>query len=101
MREINLREFYPEIYKEDYVVTLPDEVVEVVLESRRKETAYRIRTYRHKAYYSLDYGDNIEREMLHRVPSVQEIIERNMEEENSISFLKNRGRECMRITFLA
>ena len=81
MREINLREFYPEIYKEDYVVTLPDEVVEVLLESRRKETAYRIRTYRHKAYYSLDYGDNIEREMLHRVPSVQEIIERNMEEE--------------------
>lgn len=72
-----------------------------MLESRRKETAYRIRTYRHKAYYSLDYGDNIEREMLHRVPSVQEIIERNMEEENSISFLKNRGRECMRITFLA
>ena len=55
--------------------------MEVLLESRRKETAYRIRTYRHKAYYSLDYGDNIEREMLHRVPSVQEIIERNMEEE--------------------
>lgn len=34
MREINLREFYPEIYKEDYVVTLPKEVVEVLLESR-------------------------------------------------------------------
>ena len=30
MREINLREFYPEIYKEDYVVSLPDEVVERV-----------------------------------------------------------------------
>ena len=92
MREINLREFYPEIYKEDYVVSLPDEVVEVLLESRRGDTAYRIRTYRYKAYYSLDCGDNIEREMSHHapsvqeiieqhVPSVQEIIERNMEEE--------------------
>ena len=49
--------------------------------SRRKEIAYRIRTYRHKAYYSLDYGDNIEREKRHHVPSVQEIIKRNMEEE--------------------
>ena len=81
MREINLRKFYPEIYKEDYVVSLPDEVVEVLLEFRRGDTAYRIRTYRYKAYYSLDCGDNIEREMSHHVPSVQEIIERNMEEE--------------------
>ena len=81
MKEINLREFYPEIYKEDYVVSLPDEVVEVLLEFVRGDTAYRIRTYRYKAYYSLDCGDNIEREMSHHVPSVQEIIERNMEEE--------------------
>ena len=81
MREINLREFYPEIYKEDYVVSLPDEVVEVLLEFVRGDTAYRIRTYRYKAYFSLDCGDNIEREMRHHVPSVQEIIERNMEEE--------------------
>ena len=36
MGEINLREFYSEIYKEDYVVTLPDEVVEVLLESRQR-----------------------------------------------------------------
>ena len=41
MREINLREFYPEIYKEDYVVSLPDEVVEALMEFRRGDTAYR------------------------------------------------------------
>ena len=81
MREINLREFYPEIYKEDYVVSLPDEIVEVLMEFRRGDTAYRIRTYRYKAYFSLDRDDNIEREIRHHVPSVQEIIERNMEEE--------------------
>lgn len=81
MKEINLRKFYPEIYKEDYIVTLPDEVVEVLKDAKRKETAHRIRTYRYKAYFSLDCGDNIEREMLRHVPSVQEIIEKNMEEE--------------------
>lgn len=81
MKEINLRKFYPEIYKEDYIVTLPDEVVEVLKDAKRKETAHRIRTYRYKAYFSLDCGDNIEREMRHHVPSVQEIIEKNMEEE--------------------
>ena len=51
MREINLREFYPEIYKKDYVVSLPDEVVEALMEFRRGDTAYRIRTYRYKAYF--------------------------------------------------
>ena len=60
MKEINLRKFYPEIYKEDYIVTLPNEIVEVLIDARRKETAHRIRTYRYKAYYSLDQGDNIE-----------------------------------------
>ena len=65
MREINLREFYPEIYKEDYVVSLPDEVVEALMEFRRGDTAY----------------DNIERKMRHHAPSVQEIIEQHMEEE--------------------
>ena len=69
MREINLREFYPEIYKEDYVVSLPDEIVEVLMEFKRGDTAYRIRTYRYKAYFSLDRDDNIEREMRHHVPS--------------------------------
>ena len=81
MREINLREFYQEIYKEDYVVSLPDEVVEALMEFRRGDTAYRIRTYRYKAYFSLDCGDNIERKMRHHAPSVQEIIEQHMEEE--------------------
>ena len=40
MKEINLRKFYPEIYKEDYIVTLPNEIVEVLIDARRKETAH-------------------------------------------------------------
>ena len=48
MKEINLREFYPEIYKTDLFISLPDEVVDVLVEYQRKEVAYRRRTYRHK-----------------------------------------------------
>ena len=47
MKEINLREFYPEIYKTDLFISLPDEVVDVLVEYQRKEVAYRRRTYRH------------------------------------------------------
>ena len=32
MKEINLREFYPEIYKTDLFISLPDEVVDVLVE---------------------------------------------------------------------
>lgn len=46
MKEINLREFYPEIYKTDLFISLPDEVVDVLVEYQRKEVAYRRRTYR-------------------------------------------------------
>ena len=33
--------------------TVPEEVAEMFKEFDRKEAAYRLRTYRHKAYYSL------------------------------------------------
>ena len=70
MKEINLREFYPEIYKTDLFISLPDEVVDVLVEYQRKEVAYRRRTYRHKAFFSLDYGDDIEREAVLFTPTL-------------------------------
>ena len=60
MTEINLREQYPEIYKTDTIITVPDEVAELMREYDRKEAAYRRRTYYHRAQYSLDRGDGIE-----------------------------------------
>ena len=42
----------------------PDEVAEAMAEFDRKEAAYRLRTYRHKAYYSLDREDGIEHSAL-------------------------------------
>ena len=105
MKEINLREFYPEIYKTDLFISLPDEVVDVLVEYQRKEVAYRRRTYRYKAHLSLDYGDDIEREAVLFTPTLQEIVERHLEEERmyqAISSLpKNSASVCTLIIFSA
>ncbi len=52
MAIINLRDYYP-FYTSDYFMEVPEDVVEMFKEFDRKEAAYRLRTYRHKAYYSL------------------------------------------------
>lgn len=75
MKEINLRDYYPH-YTEDKFVEVPDEVAELLEQFRLSEAAYYLRTYRHKAFYSLDYGDDIEREALYPQPSPFEILER-------------------------
>lgn len=54
MKEINLRDYYP-FYTTDTIVEVPDEVADLLHEYRLNEAAYILRTYRHKAYFSLDY----------------------------------------------
>ena len=52
MAIINLRDYYP-FYTSDCFMEVSEEVAEMFKEFERKEAAYRLRTYRHKAYYSL------------------------------------------------
>lgn len=73
--KINLRDYYP-FYTSDAIVEVPDEVAALLLEYKRREEAQRIHTYRHKAFFSLDFGDNIECRALIVAPSPFEIIER-------------------------
>lgn len=63
MKKINLRAYYP-FYTHDCFVNVPDEVAEFLNESEHREAAYRLRTYRYRAYYSLDREDGIEHEAL-------------------------------------
>ena len=77
MAIINLRDYYP-FYTSDYFMEVPEDVVEMVKESDRKEAAYRLRTYRHKAYYSLDRNDGIEHEALFVAFSPYELYERKV-----------------------
>ncbi len=51
--QINLKTLYP-YYTKDEFIDVPDDVALVYREFKLKDEAYRIRTYRHKAYYSLD-----------------------------------------------
>lgn len=77
MAIINLRDYYP-FYIADCFIDVPDEVAAAMAEFERKEAAYRLRTYRHKAYYSLDQDDGIEHTALFVALSPCEIYERKV-----------------------
>ena len=81
MIEINLREFYPECYRSDYFVEVPDEVAELLILLRRHEQSQRRRIYKHKAQYSLDIYENVERETVLKCPSAEEVFEQLAEQE--------------------
>lgn len=77
MKKINLRAYYP-FYTHDCFMDVSDEVAELFKEFERREAAYRLRTYRHKAYYSLDREDGIEHETLFVALSPWEIYKRKI-----------------------
>ena len=77
MAIINLRDYYP-FYTSDCFVEVSDEVAEMFKEFDRKEAAYRLRTYRHKAYYSLDRDDGLEHEAVFVALSPHELYERKV-----------------------
>lgn len=78
MTEINLRDYYPDFYKTDCIITVPDEAAAAMMEFDRLEAAYQQRTYYHKAYYSLDRGDGIEYHARFLSVSPDEIYERKV-----------------------
>ena len=77
MAIINLRDYYP-FYTSDCFMEVLEEVAEMFKEFDRKEAAYRLRTYRHKAYYSLDRDDGLEHEALFVALSPHELYERKV-----------------------
>lgn len=81
MKEINLRELYPDTYNTDTLVEVADEVWAVIRSSQRAEAAYERRKYRHKAHYSLDYGNGIEKAARQPVPTPEELLEEKQQRE--------------------
>ena len=77
MTTINLRDYYP-FYTSDCFIEVSEEIAAMFREADRKEAACRLRTYRHKAYYSLDRGDGIEHEAIFFALSPNEIYERKV-----------------------
>ena len=81
MKEINLRELYPDTYNTDTFVEVADEVWAAISSSQRAEAAYERRKFRHKAHYSLDYGNGIEKAAHQAVPTPEELLEENQQRE--------------------
>lgn len=76
MKKVNLKNLYPSIYKKDTYILLPDDIVSVLSEEIRKERAGYAKINYHRAYYSLDREDGIERHALIFPLLPDEMIER-------------------------
>ena len=82
MKQINLRELYPDTYSEDTLVEVSDEVMEVFLDDRRAEALYQRQKYNYKANYSLDQDNGIERSILqHQLPPEELLMEKELREQ--------------------
>ena len=81
MKQINLRELYPDIYKTDVYLDVSDEVQAVFLADRRAEAARERQMYRYKAYFSLDRGDGIEHDATMQSATPETILENEQERE--------------------
>lgn len=75
MKKINLREWYPDIYKTDTFLEVTDEVLEVFQADKRAEAAYERQMYRYKAHYSLDCNNGIEKAVVQYQATPEEILE--------------------------
>ena len=80
MKKINLRELYPDVYTTDFFVNVTEEVLDVIQTAQRLEAAYERRMYRHKAHYSLDCGNGIEKAAVFRTATPEDILEEKQQE---------------------
>ena len=81
MQKINLRELYPDVYKTDVFVDVAEEVVAVIRRQEQDDAAYERRKFRHKAHYSLDYGNGLEKAAHQAVPTPEELLEEKQQRE--------------------
>ncbi len=77
MIKINLRDYYP-FYFHDSFIEVEDKIAATLNAFDLLKDAYRKRTYRHKAYYSLNRNDGLERDIMFILLSPPEIYERKI-----------------------
>ena len=75
MKKVNLKDLYPDVYKNDHFVEVTEDVLETIRDSERAEAAYDRRMYRYKAHYSLDCDNGIEKAIVQHPPTPEEILE--------------------------
>ena len=75
MKKVNLRDLYPDVYKNDYFVEVTEDVLETIRAAERAEAAYDRRMYRYKAHYSLDCDNGIENAILLKPQTPEMLLE--------------------------
>ncbi len=76
MKKVNLRELYPDIYKNGcFFIEVSSEVQEVFLTDKRAEAARQRQMYNYKAYYSLDCDNGIEKQVVYQPPTPEMLME--------------------------
>lgn len=78
MQKINLRNIYPDFYNTDYYIEVPEQLAMELHQFDLDEASYKLRTYRHRAYYSLDCDDGIENEILFVAATPDELYEKKL-----------------------
>ena len=98
MKKINLRELYPDVYTTDFFVNVTEEVLDVIQTAQRLEAAYERRMYRHKAHYSLDCGNGIEKAAVFRTATPEDIFEeKQFQEQVYATVMKLPKKQAKRI----
>ena len=75
MKKVNLRDLYPDVYKNDHFVEVTEDVLETIRAAERAEAAYDRRRYRYKAHYSLDCDNGIENAILLKPATPEMLLE--------------------------
>ena len=95
MKRINLRDYYP-FYTSDFFIEVTDEIAALLIQFKREEHAEHERRRAHKAYYSLDADDGIEKDVVLLVLSPEEIYSRKLSEQElyaAVSHLPEKHRK--------
>ena len=98
MKKVNLRDLYPDVYKNDYLVEVTEDVLETIRAAERAEAAYDRRMYRYKANYSLDCDNGIENAILMK-PQTPEMLleEKQFQEQVYAAVMKLPEKQAKRI----
>ena len=98
MKKVNLKDLYPDIYKNDHFVEVTEDVLETIRAAERAEAAYDRRMYRYKAHYSLDCDNGIENAVLLK-PQTPEMVleEKQFQEQVYAAVMKLPEKQAKRI----
>ena len=98
MKKVNLKDLYPDVYKNDHFVEVTEDVLETIQAAERAEAAYDRRVYRYKAHYSLDCDNGIENAILMK-PQTPEMLleEKQLQEQVYAAVMKLPEKQAKRI----